>query len=187
MKNRSIGYFRRIVTGIIVSGFTAAIVPTAVSASDKTVLRIKAGTATADFSSVDPTGSRETVSFSHAMNFGAGSGPYSVAIGDFNGDGKPDLAVANANSNTVSILLGVGTGSFSPAADFAVRTAPLFVAIGDLNGDVKLDLAVANANSNTVSILLGDGTGSFSPAADFAVGTFPVSVAIGDLNADGKS
>ena len=65
-----------------------------------------------------------TASFAAATNFAVGSGPLSVAIGDFNGDGKRDLAVANSNSNNVSILLGSGTGSFSAATNFAVGSLP---------------------------------------------------------------
>ena len=83
-----------------------------------------------------------------------GTNPYSVAIGDLNGDSKPDLAVANIGSDNVSVLLGDGTGSFGPATNFPVGTGPISVAIGDLNGDSKPDLAVANWGSSTVSILL---------------------------------
>ena len=72
-----------------------------------------------------------------------------------------DLAVANANSDNVSILLGNGTGLFGTATNFAVGSFPVSVGVGDFNGDTILDLAVANANSNNVSILLGNGTGSF--------------------------
>src|SRR5205807_1266513 len=97
-----------------------------------------------------------TGSFSAATNFAVGSNPISVAIGDFNGDGKSDLAVANQLSNNVSILLGSGTGSFSAATNFVVGASPISVAIGDFNGDGKSDLAMANADSN-VSILLNNG------------------------------
>ena len=101
-----------------------------------------------------------------ATNFPVGNNndPTSVAVGDFNGDTFLDLAVANLNSNNVSILLGNGTGSFgTPATNFAVGTAPstTSIAVGDFNGDTFLDLAVANQSSNTVCILLGTGTGSF--------------------------
>src|SRR5262249_51955678 len=82
--------------------------------------------------------------------------PHSVAIGDFNGDGKQDLAVANSSSTTVSIRLGDGLGGFTSATDVSVGFHPYLVAIGDFNGDGRQDLAVANADSNTtVSIRLG--------------------------------
>ena len=93
-----------------------------------------------------------------------------MAVGDFNGDGKQDLAVANPDSDNVSILLGNGAGSFSAATNFGVGTDPDSVAVGDFNGDGKQDLAVANSDSNNVSILLGDGAGSFSAATNFAAG-----------------
>jgi FG-GAP-like repeat len=109
-----------------------------------------------------------------------GTNPSSVAIGDLNGDGRLDLAVANAGSNTVSVLLGNGNGSFSAATPYATGANPQSVAIGDLNGDGRLDLAVANYDSNTVSVLLGNGNGSFSAATPYATGTNPSSVAIGD-------
>ena len=120
-----------------------------------------------------------------------GSAPVSVAIGDFNGDGMQDLAVANASSGTVSIRLGDGLGGFSGATDVSVGSGPNSVAIGDFNGDGKQDLAVANGDSNTVSIRLGNGSGGFtSPATpevpEVAVGSAPVAVAIGDFNGDGR-
>ncbi len=110
----------------------------------------------------------------------------SVAVGDFNGDGKQDLAVANDSSSDVSILLGNGAGSFSAATNFAVGDDPNTVVVGDFNGDGKQDLALANYLSNNVSILLGDGAGNFSGPTNFAVGVGPPSVAVGDFNSDGK-
>src|SRR6185295_15163280 len=118
--------------------------------------------------------------------FGTGGDPKSVAVGDFNGDGKLDLVLANLLSNTVSILLGTGTGSFGPKTDFGTGGESTSVASGDFNGDGKLDLSVANAGSGTVSILLGTGTGSFGAKADFALGSVPLSVALADFNGDGR-
>ena len=74
-------------------------------------------------------------------------------MGDFNGDGKLDIAVANL-SNSVSILLGNGDGSFAPKLDFSVGTTPQAIAVGDFNRDGKPDLVVANGGSQTLSILL---------------------------------
>jgi hypothetical protein len=119
-------------------------------------------------------------------SYAVGSTPDSVAVADLNGDGKLDLIIANAGSNTVSVLLGNGAGGFASAISFNVGAGPASVAVGDLNGDGKLDLAVANTGSSTVSVLLGNGAGSFGARSDFATGAAPNSVAIGDLNGDGK-
>ena len=82
--------------------------------------------------------------FKVATTFPAGTGPQSVAIADLNGDGKADLAVANNNSNNVSVLLGNGNGTFQAAVNYAVGSSPTSVTVGDFNGDGKTDLAVAN-------------------------------------------
>ena len=125
--------------------------------------------------------------FGKAKNYAVGDKPSSIAIGDFNRDGKRDLAVTNSGSGTVSILWGSGTGQFFRAAtDFAVGADPESVAVGDFNGDGNPDLAVANRAPATVSILLGNGAGSFGAATDFAVGAKPVSVAVGYFNHDDK-
>jgi predicted NUDIX family NTP pyrophosphohydrolase len=123
--------------------------------------------------------------FQDAQTFGAGSIPRSVAVGDFNGDGIPDLAVANEGSGNVSVLLGNGDGSFQAPQNFAAGTYPRSVAVGDFNGDGIPDLAVANEGSDDVSVLLGNGDGSFQAAQSFAAGRGPVSVAVGDFNGDG--
>ena len=125
-------------------------------------------------------------SFQSAMNYGAGSEPSSLAIGDLNGDAKPDLVVANEGSDDVSVLLGNGDGSFQSAMNHSAGDYPSSVAIGDLNGDAKPDLAVANRGSDDVSVLLGNGDGSFQSAMNYGVGSEPSSVAIGDLNGDAK-
>ncbi|MFM6732096.1 MAG: Calx-beta domain-containing protein, partial [Microcystis panniformis] len=126
------------------------------------------------------------MAFSPPTNFTVGNRPSSVTVGDFNGDGKSDLAVANSYSNNVSVLLGTGTGSFGPATNFSVGITPRSVTVGDFNSDGKSDLAVAN-RYGTVSVLLGTGTGSFGTATNFSVGNRPSSVTVGDFNGDGKS
>jgi hypothetical protein len=129
-------------------------------------------------------------SFAAPVNYGfggSGAGPESVTVGDVNGDGKPDLAVATSFSNTVSILLGNGNGTFGLAVNYPVGAAPWSVAIGDMNGDGHADVAVANSGSNSVSILLGNGTGTFfAGAVNYATGFSPRSVVMGDINGDGK-
>lgn len=119
---------------------------------------------------------------------GVGSRPIALATGDFNGDGKLDLAVVNGGSGNVSILLGDGSGGFKPTphAPLRVGRVPWSVAAADFNGDGKLDLVVANQNSNSVSLLLGDGAGDFKPKVDFEVGAKPRYVVVTDLNGDKK-
>ena len=118
--------------------------------------------------------------------FAAGDAPVSVAMGDLNGDGAPDLAVANNFSNNVSILLGNGQGSFVEAADspFAVGSSPASLAMGDFDGDGIPDLAVANTFSDDVSVLMGIGNGNFVEGRELAAGYYPIFVALGDINQD---
>ncbi len=105
--------------------------------------------------------------------FSVGTDPHIAAVGDFNGDGKLDLAVTNANDNTLSILLGNGSGGFTPApgSPITVGTGPLSVATGDFTSDGNLDLAVANFTNDNLTILQGDGHGGFTPAAGSPITT----------------
>ena len=97
------------------------------------------------------------MAFAPAVCYASGISPYWVAVGDFNADGAPDLAVANFDSDTVSVLLGDGAGGFTSAAHYQVGRHPLSVAAGDFDGDGTPALAVANGDSNTVSVLLSNG------------------------------
>ena len=124
--------------------------------------------------------------FRFLVEYGVGNDPRSVAVGDFNGDGKPDLAVANSGSDRVSVLLGKGDGTFQPAVNYGAGADPWSVVAGDFNHDGKADLAVANINSRNVSVLLGKGDGTFESAVNYRTGIGPRSVATGDFNGDGK-
>src|SRR5262245_63829101 len=95
-----------------------------------------------------------------------------------NGDGVPDLAVANGMSNSVSVLLGNGDGSFQAARNFGAGRAPYSAVAGDFNGDGLLDLAIANSASDDVSVLLGNGDGSFQTARSFGAGSVPICAAV---------
>ncbi len=118
-----------------------------------------------------------------------GSNPNNAGVGDFNGDGIPDLAVPNPGSNNLSILLGDGNGGFAPASTVSAGSGPIGVAVGDFNGDGFADLAVTNFYPNTVSVLLGNGDGTFreAPGSPVAVGANPDYVAVGDFNNDGNA
>ena len=94
-------------------------------------------------------------SFQPQASFAVGSEPIGVAVGDFNRDGHLNIVAANECSNTVSVLLGTGSGSFPPQATFVVGSIPFSVAVGDFNVDGHLDIVAADFGSNTVSILLG--------------------------------
>jgi VCBS repeat protein/putative Ig domain-containing protein/HYR domain-containing protein/HYDIN/CFA65/VesB family protein/S-layer family protein len=130
--------------------------------------------------------------FSAATNFPTGEGAFSIAVGDFNGDGKPDVTTANGASggnNKVSVLLGDGTGGLGPKTDFSVGTGdtrPFMIAVGDLNRDGKQDIVTANNVANTVAVLLGDGAGGFAAPIIGSVGMRPNALAIGDFNGDGN-
>ena len=100
-------------------------------------------------------GTALAVDFSAPTNFATGNFPQDVAVGQFNGDSDPDLAVVNQSGNSVSVLLGGAGGSFSAPTDYAVGLTPLSLDVGDFNGDSDPDLAVANEGANTVSVLLG--------------------------------
>jgi hypothetical protein len=110
-----------------------------------------------------------TLSFAPAVDYPVGNlgvSPNSVAVGDFNGDGKPDLVTANTLDNTVSVLLSHGDGTFAGATDYLVGTSPTSVARGDFNNDGILDVVTGNANfpvplEGNVSVLLGHGDGTF--------------------------
>jgi hypothetical protein len=110
-----------------------------------------------------------------------------LAVADFNNDGTPDIAVANYDSDTVSVLLGNGDGTFQAHKDYLAGSNPLSVAVGDFNQDGKPDLAVAIGGvGGGISVMLGNGDGTFQRGVMYSAGGFPLSVAVADLNGDGK-
>ena len=126
--------------------------------------------------------------FIASRNYSVGQSPGALAIGDFNGDGKPDIATVNLTSNDVSVLMNAGDGTYLASASYAVGTNPVAIAIGDFNGDGKLDVAVLNRISSSISVLLGNGDGTFQlqKSTNITTGDLPDSLAIADFNGDGK-
>jgi len=111
-----------------------------------------------------------------------------IVAGDFNGDGKLDLAMTDYNGNAVLVLLGNGNGTFQPPITIAVGNQPDAIAVGDFNNDGKLDLAIANYGDGTVTLLLGKGDGTFAQTSGspYVAGGTPISIVAADFNADGK-
>jgi FG-GAP-like repeat/FG-GAP repeat len=130
--------------------------------------------------------------FQAPLSFDTGPAAYTVAVWDFNGDGIPDLVVANAGNyytftgGNLSVMLGKGDGTFQPAVNYVVGDSPTSVAVGDLNGDGIVDLAVSDTAGNQVSVLLGRGDGTFDLAGMYPAGLGARSVAIADFNGDGR-
>ncbi len=164
------------------------------------------GNSVSVFKNTCVAGTIDINSFAAKIDFISGpNGTTGLAIGDLDDDGKPDIAVSNYYSNTVSILKNtitqgtITSASFATKVDFTTATGPQSIAMGDLDGDGKVDLAVANfsanvtdATANKISVFKNTTvsgaitTDSFAPKIDFGTGANPVTVVIGDLDGDGK-
>jgi len=126
--------------------------------------------------------------FQSEQRYQAGDGGDEVAVGDLDGDGALDVAVANFVTDNVSVLLGNGDGTFQSLQTYAVGDGPESIAIGDLDGDGVLDLAVANYYNrwgDDVSVLLGNGDGTFQSQQMYTAGWDAAYIEIGDLDGDG--
>ena len=117
-----------------------------------------------------------------------GTNPQDIVVGDFNNDGNLDLAVLNVSDQTISILIGNGSGGFTAPRTYSTGNGPVALVVGDFNGDGNLDLAVANSQDRTVSIRLGNGDGTFNGRNSYSVTLLANSLtglAAGDFNGDG--
>lgn len=135
-----------------------------------------------------------TPSFTSPTLLGAGTNPFSSTTADYNGDGKPDIAVSNTNSGTVFVYLNTTTpGSSTPTfsnTSFAALSNPRYISSADFNGDGKPDLAVGNTSTNVISVFFNStAPGASAPVftkTDISVTGNSSSIGVGDLNGDGK-
>ena len=131
---------------------------------------------------------RSLLSFSPATSYRAGPNPQDVVAADFNNDGRLDLATANADSNSVSVLLDNGDGTFQPAQTSATEWAPHRLAVADFNNDGWLDLATRNPYHSGANLLLGNGDGTFqAPVLIDSLAWGVVTLAAADVNQDGHA
>ena len=128
--------------------------------------------------------------FDDVMTFtlGIGARPISIVVGDFNDDGRVDMAVACYGTANVGVLLGSGNGTFSLLTNYFTGegSRPHMINIADLNNDSYLDIIIANIGANNVGIFFGFGNGSFAPQMIYSTGpnTSPIWINIADLNND---
>src|ERR1043165_7959028 len=135
-------------------------------------------------------GTARAQSFSLPIPRNVGFNPNTAAAGDFNADGKLDVAVGNTLGGSVTIALGNGDGTFVSSIEYNTDLNPEGVAVGDFNKDGKLDVAVANfrggpTSNGNISVLFGNGDGTMQAAVNYNADS-PVRLYAVDLNADGN-
>jgi FG-GAP-like repeat/Transmembrane protein 131-like N-terminal/Abnormal spindle-like microcephaly-assoc'd, ASPM-SPD-2-Hydin len=122
--------------------------------------------------------------FETRSTFSVGNSPESIAVGDFNHDGRQDVAVATAGSYTIAVSLGNGDGTFKAPVFYTVGGVPTSIAAAPLTASGNLDLVVANALTSNISVLLGNGDGTFQAAKNANTSADPTFVCLGDFNGD---
>jgi len=138
--------------------------------------------------------------FGQRITFPTMGFPVAAAVGDFNQDRMPDIAIVEdcgagkcSQPSTLEILTGAEGGNFQSTLSYPAGYSPTSLTVGDINGDNKQDIIVANLCGNdsscqtagTGTVLLGDGTGKFTPGAEIALGNSPSSIELGNLSGSG--
>jgi hypothetical protein len=139
--------------------------------------------------------SRGDGSLQHGVNYGSGGNLLTVAVADFDGDGKLDVAAVNVNNQVVQIFNGVGDGTFTTGSSYSTGanegSCSWGIVTGDFNHDQHTDLAVVNYDcddeGNSVGVLLNDGTGAFLSAVTYSLSSTAYGIAAGDINGDGNT
>lgn len=117
----------------------------------------------------------------------SGAGLNVAALGDLDGDHRPDLVLADPGAGGLGVLLGKGDGTFAPRRTYPSGPEPRGLALGDLDGDGALDAVASDFAASTLSVFLGRGDGTFSGRVDYRTGRAPASVAIGDVDGDARA
>ncbi|MEI8204414.1 MAG: FG-GAP-like repeat-containing protein [Bacteroidota bacterium] len=118
-------------------------------------------------------------------DYGTNNGPNSIAVGDVNNDGKPDIICSNRNSVNINVFLGNGDGTFSSTNSFSSGIYPYAIALADFNGDGNNDIVLISSNQH-IKVFLGNGAGSFTQSLDVTESILPYTICVGDFNGDGK-
>ncbi len=160
------------------------------SDSGQIVESLVPGTYLLSVSRISGSGSyRLTTSFIQTANpfapLPGGAGTATVATGDLNGDGYPDVVIGNRVDDTVTVYMNLGDGSFELPQTYAVGARVWKVTVADATGSGRLDILTANKGANTVSLLLNNGDGTFAPQIVIPTGSRPGGVTVADLTGDG--
>jgi FG-GAP-like repeat/Bacterial pre-peptidase C-terminal domain/FG-GAP repeat len=173
---------------LTLSGQTGAVIVQ--SDSGQIIESLVPGTYLLSVSRISGSGSdRLTTSFIQTANpfapLPGGAGTATVATGDLNGDGYPDVVIGNRVDDTVTVYMNLGDGNFELPQTYAVGARVWKVTVADATGNGRLDVLSANKGANTVSLLLNNGDGTFAPQIVIPTGSRPGGVTVADLNGDG--
>jgi hypothetical protein len=127
--------------------------------------------------------------FRNSINLDTGKAALGMVVGDFNGDGKADIAISTADSGNnpvIAVFLGNGNGTFKKPIDSPSTNLLDGLAVGDFNGDGKLDIVGASGGANVLDVMLGNGNGTFGAATNWGSFSDPISVTVADFNSDGN-